>query len=168
MEGLARLGTLTVGDLQIKGIVGDLFTGDKGSFANPDLSGNLGGGVLRRFTVTFDYANKRMYLQPNGDFGKADEFDRSGLWVLGDRDALKVTDVAPESAAQRAMLQSGDRITTIGGEPVSKRNVGEWRLHLRVLPVGTKLPIVFLRDGKSRSTELQLTDRIPASAAGTP
>ncbi len=51
----------------IAGIAGDLYTGDKGSFANPDLAGNLGGGVLRRFTVAFDYANKKMYLAPNAE-----------------------------------------------------------------------------------------------------
>ncbi len=104
----ARFGTLKLGDREINGVVGDLYTGDKGAFANPDMSGNLGGGVLRRFTVAFDYGAKRMYLAPNADFAKPDEFDRSGLFLLGDGDALLVADVAPDSAAARAGLQ-GER-----------------------------------------------------------
>src|SRR5262245_2168348 len=45
--------------------------------ADPDLSGNLGGGA-RRFTVTFDYNAKKMYLVPNQDLARPDPFDRSG------------------------------------------------------------------------------------------
>jgi hypothetical protein len=37
-----------------------------------DQNGNLGAGVLRRFTVVYDYPNRRMYLEPNQHF--ADEF----------------------------------------------------------------------------------------------
>jgi hypothetical protein len=52
----ARFGTLRLGDRDIDGIAGDLFIGNKGAFANPDWSGNLGGGVLRRFTLALDHA----------------------------------------------------------------------------------------------------------------
>ena len=90
------------------GIAGDLYTGDKGSFANPDLAGNLGGGVFKRFTVAFDYANKRLYFAPNASFAKPDAFDRSGLFLLADGDALVVADVAPESAAAKARIR-GER-----------------------------------------------------------
>ncbi len=34
--------------------------------------GNLGAGILRRFTVTYDYSHQTMYLEPNSHF--ADEF----------------------------------------------------------------------------------------------
>ena len=34
--------------------------------------GNLGAGILRRFTVTYDYPSQKMYLEPNSHF--ADEF----------------------------------------------------------------------------------------------
>jgi hypothetical protein len=64
----ARLGTLAIGDLVIKDIAGDLFVGNKGAFASPDFSANLGGGVLKRFTVSFDYDAHKMYLVPNADF----------------------------------------------------------------------------------------------------
>jgi len=50
----ARVGRLTVGDIAIDHLAGDLSTRITGSLANPDQSGNLGGGVLRRFTVSFD------------------------------------------------------------------------------------------------------------------
>ena len=160
----ARFGTLRLGDLAIDAIAGDIYTGDKGAFASPDLSANLGGGLLRRFTVAFDYGAKKMYLAPNTDFGKPDEFDRSGLWLLADSDALKIADVAADSAAQRAGMKVGDRIVSIGGEKIAARRLPEWRERLRVLPVGTKLAIDYLRDGRAAKATLVLADRIPAVA----
>jgi hypothetical protein len=156
----ARFGTLQLGDLSLGGIAGDLFVGNKGAFASPDLAGNIGGGVLKRFTVAFDYEAKRMYLAPNAAFANADEFDRSGLWLIGAGDALHVADVAGDSAAQRAGLREDDRITAIGGEKIAARGLPEWRQRLRELPPGTRLAIDYRRAGKPASTELVLANRI--------
>ena len=159
----ARFGTLTLGGHAIGSVAGDLYTGTKGSFANPDLSGNLGGGVLKRFTVAFDYDAKRMYLAPNADFAKADAFDRSGLFLLGDGDAVVVADVAPESAAAKAGLKAKDRVTSIGGEAANSQTLTALRAKLRESAVGTKLGIDRVRDGKKETVELVLADRIPAN-----
>jgi hypothetical protein len=160
-ENPARLPTLQIGNQRIDGIAGDLYTGDKGSEADPDLTGNLGGGVLRRFTVAFDYANKKMYLAPNAEFGKADAFDRSGLWLLGDGDALKVADVAGDSAAERAGVHVDDRISTINDAAISTKSLADWRQQLRELPPGTRLVVKIQRDGKDSKATLTLADRIP-------
>jgi hypothetical protein len=155
-----RMGTLELGGLKINGIAGDLFTGDKGSFANPDIGANLGGGLLRRFTVAFDYANRKMYLKPNASFSRPDSFDRSGLWLLADGDALQVADVADDSAAARAGLKVDDRIVALNGEPVAKRALADWRTFLATQAVGTKVPVRFTRNGKEETAELSLADRI--------
>lgn len=159
----ARLGTLRLGDLRIGGIVGDLATGNTGSAANPDLSGMLGGGVLRRFTLAFDYAGKRMYLAPNDAFGQPDTFDRSGLWLMADDDALEVADVAPESAAERAGVHVGDRIISIDGVAAAARSLDDWRRRLREQPAGTKLRLEIERAGRINGTTLVLADRVPAA-----
>jgi hypothetical protein len=156
----ARFGTLQLADLSIPGIAGDIYTGDKGAFASTDISANLGGGVLRRFTVAFDYTAKRMYLAPNASFDAPDVFDRSGLWLLGEGDALKIADVGRSSAAERAGLRADDRIVAMGDEAVAKHGLAEWRQRLRELPVGTKLAVRYLRGDKENTTELVLADRI--------
>lgn len=159
-----RLGRLELGTMAIDGVAGDLFLGEKSAFAAVDPQANLGGGVLKRFTVAFDYAAKRMYLAPNADFAKPDAFDRSGLWLLGAGEALKVVDVAPDSAAARAHLRDDDLITAIGGEAVAKRSLSEWRQRLRDLPAGTRLPVDYRRGGQAMRAELVLADRIPATS----
>ena len=157
----ARLGMLKLGDLEIPGIAGDLYTGDKGSFANPDLAGNLGGGVFKRFTVAFDYANKKLYFAPNASYGKPDPFDRSGFFLLADDDALVVADVAAESAAAKAGFAKDDRIVAIDGAAANRASLVEWRAKFRELPAGTKLKVDRVRGGRKDSVELVLADRIP-------
>lgn len=157
----ARFGTLRLGDIDIENIAGDLFTGKKGAFASPDVSGNLGGGVFKRFTLAFDYANRRLYLAPNDAFDKPDAYDRSGLFLFADGDALKIVDVATGSAATKAGLQVGDRIFSIDGEPVSKRSLDQWRVQLRERPAGSGLVVAFERAGTTAGATLVLANRIP-------
>jgi S1-C subfamily serine protease len=105
-----------------------------------------------------------MYLAPNSGFAKSDAFDRSGLFLIGDGDALLVADVAPQSAAARAGLEVKDRITSIGGAPATSKSLVAIRAKLRELPVGTKLEVERVRGGKKEKIRLVLADRIPAKA----
>lgn len=157
-----RFGRLQLGKLDITGIAGDLFTGSKGALTNPDHAGNLGGGVLKRFTVAFDYAARRMYLAPNAAFDRSDAFDRSGLWLIQDVDTLKVVDVAKDSAAERVGIAENDRVTVIGDEAITTHTLAEWRQRLRELPVGAGLEMRLLRDGTAFGVKLVLADRIPS------
>ena len=161
---MARLPTLQIGDQRIDGIAGELFTGDRGAFANPDISANLGSGVLRRFTVAFDYDNRKMYLAPNADFAKPDAFDRSGLWLLRDGVVLRITDVVDGSAAVRAGLRVDDRIVAIAGEAVAKHSLAQWRQQLREPPVGARIAVTYRRGNDEQTVDLVLADRIPAIA----
>lgn len=159
-----RLGRLELGAVAVDGVAGDLHLGEKSAFAAPDPQANLGAGVLKRFTVAFDYAAKRMYLAPNAAFAQADAFDRSGLWLLGAGEALEVVDVAADSAAARAQLRNGDLVTAIDGEAVAKRSLSDWRQRLRELPAGTRLKVDYRRGGQPMRAELVLADRIPATS----
>jgi hypothetical protein len=164
----ARLGKLELGDLTIKDIAGDLNVGNKGAFANPDLSANLGGGVLKRFSVSFDYDARKMYLVPNADVDKPDPFDRSGSWLITDGDALKVVAVAPQGAAEKAGLKVGDRILAIDGESPKARPVGEWRGRLREQAAGTHVRLRVTDGTAERKVDLVLADAIPAHAVAAP
>jgi len=164
----ARLGTLQLGDVAVKDVAADFYTGNKGAFADPDLSGNLGGGVLRRFAVTFDYDARKMYLVPNKDFARPDPWDRSGLWLFRDGNALKVVAVAPGSPAEKAGVAVDDRIEKINGEAVAKRKLSDWRGKLRELPVGTRVKLATRRGDAVRDTTIVLANAIPDHATIKP
>ena len=40
----------------------------EGALASPDIGAILGGEILERFTVTFDYPHHRILLEPNSHF----------------------------------------------------------------------------------------------------
>lgn len=157
----ARLDKLELGKLVVRNVAADIFTGDKGAFASPNTGANLGGGVLRRFTVTFDYEHKRMYLAPNARYAEPEAFDRSGLWLMMAGEALEVAAVAPHSAAAKAGMKPGQRITGIAGEGVGQRSLAAWREYLRTTKAGTNVP--FGLDG-GQTIDVILADRIPERA----
>jgi hypothetical protein len=61
----------------VKDVAGDLFTGEKGAMAETTTSANLGSELLKRFAVTFDYANRTMYLEPAPTPLPRDIYDRA-------------------------------------------------------------------------------------------
>src|SRR5262249_51091494 len=109
----------------------------------------------------FDYGKRKMYLKPNSRLGDIDQFDRSGFWLLGDGNALKVADVASGSAGEQAGLRAGDRIIAIDHEPIAKRTLAQWRQLLSDSSAGASLDLRFERDGKQHAAQLILADRIP-------
>lgn len=159
-----RLGQLAIGGFVLPDVAASLYTGDKGAFANADVDANIGGRVLGRFTVAFDYANKTVYLAPNANYAKPFRSDRSGLALLRDADVLKVYDVLAGSPAAQAGLQRDDRILRIGGEPVAARSLSQWRDLLSDAALQTPVPVVYQRDGKTRESAMTLRDLIPAHA----
>lgn len=156
-----RLGELEIGGFALPDVAASLYTGDKGAFASPDVDANLGGRVLGRFTVAFDYAAKRMHLVPNANYTDPFRSDRSGLALLRDGSALKVFDVAARSPAAAAGLLAGDRVTRIGDAPVAARSLSQWRDYLSAEPAGTRIAIAYERGGKTQSATLVLADLIP-------
>jgi hypothetical protein len=84
-----------------------------------DAIGNIGGEIMRRFTVTLDYSRQRMILEPNAQVGEPFEADMSGLGLqLGPdgSNALEVQWVQPDSPAAQAGIQPDDLIEKVDGK----------------------------------------------------
>jgi hypothetical protein len=147
--------------IEVTGLVGDLSSTDKGALALADYGAILGGGVLRRFSMGIDYGAKRLYLVPNTESTQADAFDRSGLWLQAER----CTACGRCGAVQRRGTRwaaRDDRIVMVSGEPIATRMLANWRALLRERPVGTRVGIRYLRDGRQVDTDLVLADRVAA------
>ncbi|MFC2125322.1 aspartyl protease family protein [Bacteroidota bacterium] len=86
------------------------------SFAN--RNGTLGGEILTRFSVIFDYHKKTIYLKKSSGFKKSFEFNMSGLTVSAKGDGLNtfsVELVRENSPADKVDIREGDVITSING-----------------------------------------------------
>ncbi len=121
--------------------------------ADRDVSGNIGLGALKRFNLTFDYADRRLVLEPNELHDLPDVFNRTGLRLKRGTDGWTITGVLPGSPAAKAHLETGQLVTTIDGlsparlddEGVAAKLVG---------PVGSALALQV--SGASDTTEVRL------------
>lgn len=154
---VVRAGVLRLGKEEVRAPVMDISDQEKGAFADSHVAGNVGGGVLKRFTVTFDYGEKRMILERNGLYALPDTYDRAGLWLNRDGDAFAVMDVTPGGPAEGAGLRAGDRIVAIDGRPASELRLPSVRERLRSEPVGTEVRLTV--EG-GREVALRLRDLI--------
>jgi hypothetical protein len=130
----------------------------KGALADPTISGNIGGGILKRFVVTFDYANNVMYLKPVTEtVSDLDSYDRAGSWFNIDSDGFKVIDVTRGGPAEAAGLKVGDVIVAVDGKPVSGSALAALRERLRNAAPGSAVRFA-LKDG--RTLDIVLRDQI--------
>jgi C-terminal processing protease CtpA/Prc len=99
-----------------------------GVFAQSNFQGALGNDVLKRFTVTLDYPDKLLVLEPNADLKTPFRTDASGLTLLATGDDLRtyeVNTVAEGTPAADAGLKQGDVIEQVDGAPASRMSLGE-------------------------------------------
>lgn len=88
--------------------------------------GNLGLGLLKRFTLIIDYADNCMYLKPGRDYNEPYEHDMTGMEYFFDGDDfshLIIGRVEPGSAADNVGLKADDEIMSINFKPIEKMNI---------------------------------------------
>jgi hypothetical protein len=121
-------------------------------FANSDLPagirGLIGGEILRRFKVIFDYPHQRMILEPSSYLSQRFEFDMLGAQILSDAPAskgFKVRHVFAGGPAARTGVREGDIIVAIDGQPSERYSLPQvLKIFMRK---GHKLRLTVTRDG---------------------
>ena len=158
---VVRLPSLTLGGVQINSPVAGLSEDNGGSIDDPNYEGNIGGGLLKRFVVTFDYAHQMMYLKPITPAPiDAARFDRSGMWVNSGPDGYVVTDIAANGPAAQAGIQVGDIITSLDGAAARFDGLSDARILLKARPAGTRIDIQLQRGNEMQKAVLVLKDQI--------
>ena len=131
---VARVTDLRLGDVVVQRPIVHLYGDSSGVFATRTLGdGNVGADILRRFTVYFDYARRRMILEPNAAMAEPFEADMSGLQLeaTGSRSGLTVNFVVARSPAGEAGFARGDTVIAVDGEPVIGSTLDSIRRRLR-------------------------------------
>ena len=85
-----------------------------------------------------------------------------GFGIRGDRGVV-IQEVAPDQPAQRAGIRRNDVIVEFEGQPVA--DVQKFRLKVADMPIGKKVNLVVLRDGKRVPLTLTLGARPDAQLA---
>lgn len=155
---LARVKALRLGDLRIEAPVTSLGRGTKGADADPEVEGNIGGDLLRRFTAYFDYKRGRMLLVKNASWGSPFEYDMSGMLLQAADLELKrvvVAEVIPGGPAAEAGVKAADEVQAVDGQAVEQVPIEALRARLRA--PGVKVTFKLLRGGKP--VEVTITTR---------
>lgn len=127
-----RLPGLRLGPYQIHDPVVHFPTGE---ITAPGTAGNIGGGLLSRFVVTFDYRRLRMILEPTPRLAEREEYDMSGLALLAigpDWSQVSVARVRARSAGDEAGVRAGDLLERIDGHLASEIGLDSLRTMFRV------------------------------------
>ncbi len=161
---LARARSLSIGALLIDTPVAEIVTDKSGAAEAARTAGNIGGDLLKRFTLTLDYAHQTLWLQPNALAAQREVFDRSGLWIARAADGgIEVADVVAESAAARSGLAVGDEIVSVDGKTAKSVALYELREQFKGA-IGTKFTLrIRAKPGDSageRTVILTLADQV--------
>jgi hypothetical protein len=152
---LVRPHILKIGTVAVEAPVGMIELDEKGASSATQTAGNLGSGLLKRFTLTLDYVNQVLYLEPNTNFSRPDVYDRSGLWVMNDANGVcEVKDVVKGSPGANAGLQVGDHILAIDGTKFDSTQIAALREKLKQ-PPGTQIRLQV--QGKDGRRDITLT-----------
>ena len=158
---LGRVAGLSLGGVTLKNVVTQLVIDSGGVFAQRgSWVGNIGGDILRRFTVYFDYDAKRMILEPNEAINEPFEADMAGFQtVMNDSlTTMRVDFVVPGSPAAEAGLLRGDEIVSVDG--VSEATRARLVMRERFRRPGEHVRIVIRRRGGETKTVELVTRRL--------
>ncbi|MGH8274125.1 MAG: aspartyl protease family protein [Gammaproteobacteria bacterium] len=158
---IARGGTLMIGSVAVHNPIVEISTATKGAFADKSIAGNIGGAILKRFTVTFDYAKQIMYLKPNKNYGMPMNYDRAGMWFNGKDGNFEVKSVLSGGPADKAGLKVGDVITAVNGKPASKLDLSTFREELRNGRPGSQIKLAIGEGAHAHTTTLVLRRLVP-------
>ncbi|MGA7966931.1 MAG: aspartyl protease family protein [Gammaproteobacteria bacterium] len=162
---VARGGILKIGSVTVHDPVVELSTATQGAGADKYIAGNIGGEILRHFTVTFDYATQHLYLKPNKDYDTPMDYDRSGMWVNASQDGFVVKSVMAGGPADQAGLKVGEIIMAVNGKPALTFSLSGFREMLRNEKPGKKIELTIGKGKDAHTFTLVLRRLAPGADA---
>ena len=161
-EYAGRIASLQLGPYVLREPIATFSPEEQGGLlASSDIGAILGGRILKRFTVTFDYPHHRMLLEPNGQFSEPFRVNESGLSLLAkgpDFHRFEVDGVEPNSPADVAGMKVGDLLTAIDGRPAGELDLQ--KIDEILQQGGQTISLTVLRNGRRLKISLTLRERI--------
>jgi hypothetical protein len=154
---LFRPSQFAIGSLRPPSPVGQIYLAESGGGAVEHVAGNIGNGILKRFTLTLDYAHRMLYFEPNAHFNDPDV--SSGGWFgmtvnrHEDSGRIEVVEVEPGGPAALAGILKGDSIVAINNSPLDKYTDEQLQIIMNAVP-GTTLQFTLKQGTESREVKL--------------
>jgi hypothetical protein len=157
---LGRIRKLALDEFSFK----DMIVSFIQDFSTQDVSsvsgrnGSLGGELLNRFTVIFDYGSQMLYLRKNRNYSYPFEFNLSGIDLVAsgsDYSTFKIINIIEGSPADVAGVKEGDLILALNGKFSTDLTLSEINNQLRSQP-GNKISLMLNRDSDIKRISFRL------------
>ncbi|MEY4930122.1 MAG: hypothetical protein RI909_846 [Bacteroidota bacterium] len=164
---IGRIKALEIGNYTVPGVIAnfpdprtyiDTLKTSRSIFRN----GSIGGEMLSRFTVVFNFPGERIYLKKNSSLKKEFYFNLSGLTIRARGARLRnfeISDVRENSSAAKADIRKGDKILAVNGMITSDLDLNMINGFLNSRP-GRKITLQIQRDGVKVKREFRLENII--------
>jgi hypothetical protein len=158
---LGRIEELKINKYKLDGVIASFpehnelvaeFTGRVNS------NGNIGGAILKRFKVIFDYANDMMYIKKNRLFRKNFEYNMSGMDLIAIGPLLEtyvVSKVTKGSPAYKAGMLEGDVVLSVNNVAFPELTLASFSNLVNSRP-GKKINIRIMRNGQVIKKKFEL------------
>ncbi len=163
---VGRIQSLKLGTYEIENVITN-FPDPNSYFDSLKLgaterNGAIGGDVLSRFTVIFNFPKEEMYLKKNASFKNKFHYNLSGLTVKakGSRlNVFEITEVRKQSVADVAGVLAGDLIVNINGTNTSSLDLNTINGFFNYKP-GKRIHLLVDRKGQLLNLDFALADQI--------
>lgn len=125
-------------------------------------NGAIGGEVLSRFTVVFNFPQERMFIKRNSAFKNDFYYNLSGITIKAKGSALnifEVTEVREKSASQLGGILPGDQILSVNGISSKNLDLNSVNGFFNSKP-GRRIKLEISRNGEKLKKEFLLQDQI--------
>lgn len=154
---LFRLKNFDIGRSSAPDIVAEVSRAKIPGVDDTKVAGVIGGEMLRRFTVVFDYPHQQIVFDQNSHFKDYDEEDKSGIAVIAKGPGLKtfeIVHVVPATPAAQAGVKQGDIIAGIDDEAAADMTLASVRDLFR--QIGHTYKLVLQRGDQTKQVTIQM------------
>lgn len=163
---VGRIKSLTLGGHKLERIIANFpdpnsYT-DSLKVGNVFRNGAIGGEILSRFTVIFNFPKERFYVKKNSAFKNDFYYNLSGITVKAKGSALnifEVIEVREASASEKGGILPGDQILSVNGIAANHLDLNIVNSFFNSKP-GKKIRIEISRNGEKLKKEFLLEDQI--------
>jgi hypothetical protein len=156
---IGRIDKVELGENTLEGVI-TIYPGVafRASENGKTRHGSIGGEMLKKFTVIFDFVHMAMHLKPNKSFHQPFEYNMSGIEFSAHGkklDTYLIYSIRSKSAADKAGLLPGDVLVYLNNMPSAKLSLS--RIYDKLnSKAGAAIDLTVLRDGKYVSKTMHI------------
>jgi hypothetical protein len=163
---VGRIESIKVGNFKLENAIANFpdansYT-DSIKVGNVFRNGAIGGEILSRFVVVFNFPDEKVYLKKNSAFKKNFYYNLSGITLKAKGSQLttfEVMEVRDKSPSKLSGILPGDIIMTLNGIPAQSLDLNMMNGLLNSKP-GKRIRLELNRNGERLKMDIELRDPI--------